>query len=132
MTNPYAPPGALDDVRPGGARVSAEEAERIRAEIKRLNRISLSLGAPGLLLQVVGNAMGGRGGGLVTLLGFALLVTGLAFYARMRGRTGWWGAAGILSCLGMILLYFLPKHCHHCSARITGSECAKCGAPASV
>jgi hypothetical protein len=132
--NPYAPPQAHDDAQWAGVgqRIDPAEAERIRREIQRLNRTSLLLGAPGLLLQIVGQMMGGTTGAIVGLVGFALLVTGLTFYARMRGRSPWWGAAGIASCIGMLLLYVLPKHCHHCKARTTGPTCDKCGAPAPI
>ena len=129
--NPYSPPQGNDDGQPWTVdqRVDPAEAERIRREIQRLNKTSLMIGAPGLLLQVVGNVLGGSTGSIVTLAGCALLVTGLSFYARMRGHSPWWGALGIASCIGMLLLYVLPKYCHHCAARVTGPTCDKCGAP---
>jgi hypothetical protein len=132
--NPYAPPQAHDEGpwTSSEQRVDAAEAERIRVEIKRLNRTSLMLGAPGLLVQVVGNAMGGTTGAFVTLVGTVLLVTGLTYYARRRGRSPWYGAVGRASCLGMFFLYLLPKHCHHCTATTKGPTCDKCGAPAPM
>ena len=49
----------------------------------------------------------------------------------MRGRHAALGLLGLLSCLGLLILYFLPKRCHYCrqsqSYRIR--ECTNCGAP---
>lgn len=133
MSNdPYAPPrhDSPDDPRAahGVTQVSPAQAEEIRARIKRLNSLSLALGAPGLLLQAVGNI--GSSGLAVKVVGAALLVAGLSTYARMRGRSGWFGALGLLSCLGIIFLALLPKRCHHCGATTKGATCTACGAPA--
>jgi len=87
--------------------------------IKRYNNISLLLGAPGITLQVVGNVIvqankGNSGaelsGVLVLLGGTALLIAGLAYYAIAKGRSGWWGACGFLSLIGLIILALLKDH----------------------
>ena len=132
--NPYAPP--KDDSlvaagAPGGpGQISRRDAKRIARRIAKLNRNSLLLGVPGLVLQGVGNAMGGVSGTLIGVLGLAMLVAGLTLYARMRGQSPWFGLLGLLSCIGMVVLVLLPKKCHHCRARIKGTQCAACGAPA--
>jgi hypothetical protein len=110
--------------------VSPEEARIIAERLKAMNRNSLLLGAPGLVLQGVGNTMKGVPGGLLLLVGSALLVAGLAIYARMRGQSPWLGLLGLLSCLGMVVLVLLPKKCQHCGATTKGATCAACGAPA--
>lgn len=83
--------------------------------IKRYNNISLALGVPGLILQIAGNimmqsnpesAIGGLGF-LALMLGTALLIAGLAYYAIAKGRSGWWGLCGFLSCLGLLILALL-------------------------
>ncbi|HET7543256.1 MAG TPA: hypothetical protein VFK05_25455 [Polyangiaceae bacterium] len=95
-----------------------------------MNRTSLALGGPGLVLQGAGNVMHGVTGGLASLVGIGLLIAGLSVYARMRGHSPWFGALGLFSCLGMLVLVLLPKKCFNCKATIKGPTCAACGAPA--
>jgi hypothetical protein len=103
---------------------------RIRGQLQAMNRTSLSLGVPGLGLQIAGNAMHGVLGVVASLLGLGLLIAGLSTYARMRGHSPWFGALGLLSCLGMLVLVLLPKKCFNCGAKTKGANCAACGAPA--
>lgn len=66
-----------------------------------LNRKSLLIGAPGILLQIAGNiiarsappdALGPALGGLaLALAGTILLIWGLSLYARAKGQSGWFG-----------------------------------------
>jgi hypothetical protein len=44
----------------------------------------------------------------ISLAGTVLLIIGLGYYARAKGHSGWWGMLGLLSCLGLIILAFLP------------------------
>lgn len=130
--NPFTPPEAnLDASVP--QRINEAEAAVVKKKIERLNRISLLLGAPGLLLQVVGQIVGDEpyvllGSGL-TVAGTILLIAGLASFARMRGRSGWWAALGLLSCFGLLALIVLSRHCHHCGRRANKKLCENCGAP---
>lgn len=86
--------------------------------IKRYNNISLALGVPGLILQIVGNVVGRANqeagvsllGVGVMSLGTALLITGLSYYAISKGRSGWWGLCGFLSLIGLIILALLKDH----------------------
>ena len=79
------------------------------------NKKSLMLGIPGILLQIGGNifAQGAQEptmkalGGLVTLVGTGLLIAGLAFYAKAKGRHPAWCLMGFLSCIGLIVLALL-------------------------
>jgi hypothetical protein len=71
---------------------------------KRYNRISLAWGISGILLQVVGLGIEQP---LVTLLGTVLLVVGLAYYAKAKGRSAAWCLMGFLSIIGLIVLVCL-------------------------
>lgn len=80
--------------------------------IARYNNISLALGIPGIILQIVGQFMGGKSendiiGVLVVVAGTALLIGGLAMYAKAKGRSPLWGLMGFLSLLGLIFLAIL-------------------------
>jgi len=133
--DPYAPPksdsrDAAGLRQPAALQISEAEYERIKRRLKEMNRNSLALGGPGLALQIVGNAVQGVTGGLISLVGIGLLVAGLSIYARMRGHSPWFGALGLLSCIGMLILLVLPKRCFNCQAKTKGAICAACGAPA--
>jgi hypothetical protein len=85
--------------------------------IARYNNVSLALGIPGLLLQIGGNFwaapyFGGQlaVGRSVMALGTLLLIAGLAFYAKAKGRHPAWGLLGLLSFIGLILLACLSDH----------------------
>jgi hypothetical protein len=80
--------------------------------IRRYNNLSLALGVPGLILQIVGFVLQRSAGkealGLVVaLLGTALLVTGLGFYALSRGRNPAWCLLGLLGIIGLVALALL-------------------------
>lgn len=83
--------------------------------IKRYNNLSLALGVPGIILQIVGNLVAqanadnslGLLGVPISLVGTGLLVAGLSYYAIAKGRSGWWGLCGFLSCLGLLILLLL-------------------------
>jgi hypothetical protein len=49
----------------------------------------------------------------------------------MRGRSPAFGLLGLLSCIGLLILYFLSKKCLHCgtSHSYRVKECTSCGAP---
>ena len=94
--------------------------------ITKYSRISLFVGTPGLLLQVVCiiilnrmaiNALGQNGfpspllavgleGGI--LAGNILLIIGLSYYAKAKGYTAYLGLVGVLSCIGLVILALLP------------------------
>jgi hypothetical protein len=122
----------------GGAKISPEEALAIKKEISRLNLLSFAFAVPGLVLLGAAGAVSGenveenRGTVLILrLAGAVLFMIGMTAYARMRGRSGRWGLLGFLSCLGFLVLYFLPKRCRHCrsNASFRARECRNCGAP---
>lgn len=92
---------------------------------KRLNRISLAWGVPGLLVQVVGvilrNTSGTESlpilGELVLLLGAVMLIVGLAYYAKGKGYHPAWGLLGLLSLIGFIVLGVMPDRQRRSSVR---------------
>ena|ERR1700733_6267034 len=128
--------------------------------IARYNRLSLALGAPGLLIQAVGiyifQILGHRTTGrIVAWIGAALLIAGLALYAKAKGRNPAWGLMGFLSLIGLAVLAFLKDcapnredqsrggaamgtgpqaevtmFCTHCGASVATGEksCGSCGA----
>ena len=112
---------------PGPSDKAAQNAA-IGSEVKRLNSLSLVLGLSGLGLQVYGRASEQTS---LTVLGVLLFIGGLVMYAKMRGRHPALGLLGLLSCLGMLILYLLDKKCLGCGKVSARSEafCADCGAP---
>lgn len=44
---------------------------------------------------------------LIALAGTALLIAGLAYYAKAKGHSGWYGLLGLLSWFGIIGLILL-------------------------
>lgn len=84
---------------------------------KRLNRISLWWGIPGLLVQAGGVVIDGGSnaagagpelGGLMILVGAVMLIVGLGYYARAKGHHWVWGLLGLISLLGLIILGLMP------------------------
>src|SRR5262245_32556177 len=47
----------------------------------------------------------------VQIGGFLLMLGSGIFYARLKGRSGWWGLIGLLGCIGFFVLLFLDKQC---------------------
>lgn len=86
--------------------------------IKRYNSLSLSLGVPGIILQIAGNIVARVNeetpiaglAVLAALVGTVLLIAGLSYYAIAKGRSGWWGLCGFLSLLGLLILALLKDH----------------------
>lgn len=83
--------------------------------ITRYNNISLALGIPGIVLQIAGRVWAMNLPPqqtllpvLVMILGTALLIAGLVFYAKAKGRHPAWGLMGLLSIIGLIVLACLP------------------------
>lgn len=47
---------------------------------------------------------------LIRLFGGAIFIYGCVMYAKGKGRSGWWGAFGLLSLIGLIVLVCLKDH----------------------
>lgn len=80
--------------------------------IARDNNISLALGVPGLITEVVGvvmrnNPETAQTGQAIYVVGTLLLIAGLGFYAKAKGRSLAWGLMGLLSIIGLIVLAML-------------------------
>jgi hypothetical protein len=127
-----------------GKQCPPEEQDRIRRHLRKLNALSFAFGIPGLALQFGAGAFAPVGGRmsevdtsqaavviLMRLVGVALLIVGLVFNARWKGRHGAWGLLGLLSCLGLLVLYFISKSCHHCNTHSSYrvNKCPDCDAP---
>jgi|GEM_PF-1030286 len=91
------------------------------------NNMSLLLGIPGLLIQLIAYIAGpflaeqmsfsdklALEISLVGLLvGTGLLIAGMCYYARAKGQSGWYGLLGFLGIIGLIVLGALPdRHAH--------------------
>ena len=120
--------------------VTPEKAEEIRRKISRLNLLSFAFAIPGLILQFAGPGLllsGNPGPGavgmvlMIRLVGIPLIIAGLVCYSLMKGKSGAYGLLGFLSCIGLLILHFLPKSCQNCraSASYRAKECRDCGAP---
>ena len=78
--------------------------------IAEYNRKSFVFGIPGIILQIAGNFMRTPDGvftplgALVLLAGTVLLLVGLMFYAKAKGRHGAWCLFAFLSLIGLIVL----------------------------
>lgn len=139
--NPYQPPAhppgfapdydAWGQPRAQQPRQWQWHEEDVQAEMKRLNQRSLLLGVPGLILQGLSNTQVlGDYTGLLALPGLMLLLAGLSFYARSRGRSPWFAALAFLSLLGLIILAALPRRCLICGGKKAGNDrCSRCQAP---
>jgi len=79
------------------------------AEYKTRTNVGVGLG---IILQIGGRQMIDSGsplpGLLIELAAFVLFIWGCVQYARGKGQSPWFGALGLLSILGLIVLVFLP------------------------
>jgi len=68
----------------------------------------------GLVLEIIGGVLakagflGGLLGAPLGALGAVLLIMGCCFYAKAKGYAWWFGLLGLLSCIGLLVLYVLP------------------------
>lgn len=81
--------------------------------IKKYNNKSFCFGIPGIILQIGGRFIGGSTmeltalNGVVILTGTALLIIGLSYYAKAKGRHSAWCLMAFLSIIGLIVLALL-------------------------
>lgn len=132
-------PGGLEECPNCGLDLAAAGRERAARRFRRAKLLLTALLIVGFLLNLLGDDLVGWLGGAkkgpvalsLRLSGTALLVAGGIFYARLKGRSGWWGLIGLLNCIGYFVLLYLDKICLHCGARSKdkGEECPHCRAP---
>lgn len=76
-------------------------------------KTNLGVGA-GIILQVLGRVLitvgdaAGILGLLLALIGAVLFIWGCMNYAVGKGHSKWLGLLGLLSCIGLVILLFLP------------------------
>jgi len=79
------------------------------AEYKRTTNIGVGLG---LIGSIVGRMLIQSGsplpGAFIALAGLGVFIWGCSQYAKAKGHSPWWGALGILSLIGLLVLFFLP------------------------
>lgn len=86
--------------------------------IAKYNRISIAIGLPGILMQIGGRVMMMNAStesetllpALLAFVGTGLLLVGLAFYAKAKGRHPAWCLFAFLSLIGLIVLACLKDH----------------------
>ena len=78
--------------------------------------LGLALEIAGRILTRSDNRSLGTIGSLVILVGAIAFIWGCAQYCRGKGHSPWWGAFGLLSILGLIVLFFLPDRHKQTSA----------------
>lgn len=72
--------------------------------------------AIGIILQIAGRVIAATnetGGGfalILMLLGTVFFIWGCMNYAAGKGHSKWFGLLGFLSCIGLIILVFMPDH----------------------
>ena len=70
----------------------------------------------GFLLEILGRFLymsstaGSIFGLILMLVGVVLFIWGCMNYAVGKGHSKWLGLLGLLSCIGLIILIFLPDH----------------------
>ena len=86
------------------------------------SRTNIGVGI-GLVLQIAGrtishDSVSGSSpiGTLVIIAGIAAFIWGCAQYSLGKGHSRWFGALGLLSILGLIVLVFLPDRHKQASA----------------
>jgi hypothetical protein len=81
------------------------------AENKTKTNIGVGLG---IVLQIVGRALANSGdtglmlGAIVALVGAVFFIWGCMNYAEGKGHSKWLGLLGLLSCIGLLILVFMP------------------------
>ncbi len=79
------------------------------ADYKRRTNIGVGIG---LIGEILGHSLFDSGNlglaMLVALFGAAFFIWGCAQYAQAKGHSAWLGVLGLLSLLGLIVLFFLP------------------------
>ncbi len=81
-------------------------------EFKKNTNIGVGIG---FVLQIVGQVLSKNGmdgiGFIVLLVGLATFIWGCGQYAKAKGYSPWFGALGLLSIIGLVVLVLFPdKH----------------------
>ena len=132
-------PGGLETCPRCGADLEKAGRDRTVRRFRRAKLVLLLVLLAGLLLNILGDDLVvGLGGAKKSpaavgarLSGVAVLILGGVFYARLKGRSGWWGLIGLLGCIGYGVLLWMEKSCLRCGTRSKDKveECPTCRAP---
>ena len=76
--------------------------------LRQLSHKSLAYGVPGIVLQCIGLWLCPP----VAHLGNVLPIAGLAYYAKAKGHSGFFGLLGLLSWFGVVVLLILKDRRH--------------------
>ncbi len=81
-------------------------------EYKKNTNIGVGIG---IIVQIIGRVMLNSGmdglGFIVLMLGLAVFIWGCGQYSKGKGYSAWFGALGLVSILGLIILVLFPdKH----------------------
>lgn len=81
------------------------------------NKTNTNIGVGlGFILEILGRFLymsstaGSIFGLILMLVGVVLFIWGCMNYAVGKGHSKWFGLLGLLSCIGLIILIFLPDH----------------------
>ncbi len=78
------------------------------AEYKRNTNIGVGLGIVG---EIVGRVLWQSGsvapGTIILIAGFMVFIWGCSQYSKAKGHSPWFGAFGVLSLIGLLVLFFL-------------------------
>lgn len=115
-----------EQVSPDGE-IAGPSDEEIQEELTSENRNTFLFAVPGFVLQLA------TGSALLGFVGGILVIVGLMQYAKMKGRHRAWGLLGLLSIIGLLILYFVPPICRRCGEKNSSSNerCSNCNAPVS-
>ena len=78
-----------------------------------LQKLSFHFGIPGLALHLLGVSLlvwSHLIGNILLFTGFFLMVIGVIYYVRSKGRHWAWSFLILLDLIGLIVLFFLEDH----------------------
>lgn len=118
--------------------VLPDDSLRVRDRYHRIRRVVTVLVCVGLLVQGGGNRLfeeqargSWRAWGLAFAAGMIFHLAACILFARVKGRSSWFGLVGVFGVFGVLWLFLMDSQCHRCGRREGKScrECPNCGAP---
>jgi len=81
--------------------------------VSRLNKLSLYIGVPGIIIHLTGLAVMGYNnliGIMISAIGFSLITIGVLFYLKSKGRHWSWIFLLLLDLWGLVIIYYLADY----------------------